>query len=107
MDNKKKSLLSGSLIAGALLATASLNSSAHELFRFQNLGSGETVRTQLLAHNSSASALELKCGEKGKSDSAMAKKGKDGKCGEGKCGGGKKGMKKDSTKGKHAGKPAN
>lgn len=87
MDFKKKSLITGSMIAGALFATANLNANAVDLFRFSNLGSGEEVRSQLLG--GAAKALELKCGEKGKADSTAAKKGKDGKCGEGKCGEGK------------------
>jgi len=104
MDIKKKSLITGSMIAGALFATANLNANAADLFRFSNLGTGEEVRSQLLGSSSNALHLELKCGEKGKADSTAAKKGKDGKCGEGKCGEGKcggakkAGDKKDSAK---------
>ncbi len=48
MDNKKKALLTGSLIAGALMATANLNANAADLFRFNNLGTGESVRARLM-----------------------------------------------------------
>ena len=92
MQSKKNGLLSGSLIAGVLLATTSLNADAAGIFRFEELGSGENVRTELLARNAN---LELKCS---KDSTAMAKKGKDGKCGEGECSGTKKGMKKDNAK---------
>jgi len=90
MQRTKKGLLSGSLIAGVLLATTSLNAEPARAFRFEELGSGDHVRTELLARNAS---LELKCSK----DSTMSKKGKDGKCGEGKCSGKKKEMKKDGT----------
>jgi uncharacterized low-complexity protein len=99
MEIKKKSLLTGSLIAGALFATTSLTATASDLFRFENLGAADVVRANLLPSNANAFAnLELKCGEKGKSDSTMSKKGKDGKCGEGKCGEKKKDMKKSGSK---------
>ncbi|ASZ11817.1 hypothetical protein KTO58_15820 [Chitinophaga pendula] len=102
MDNKKKGLLSGSLVAGALLAAVTLPVSATPAFHFNELGSGATVRTNLLEEKASTSrALELKCGEKKDSAKVKGKEGKcgEGKCGEGKCGGKKKkGNKKDSTK---------
>jgi uncharacterized low-complexity protein len=100
MENKKKVRLTGSLLAGALLATANLNANAADLFRFDNLGAGETVRARLMDGNTNARSLELACGEK--KDSTKMKKGKDGKCGEGKCGDKKKGdkAKKDSTSAK-------
>lgn len=95
MENKKKSLLTGSLLAGALLGMASLQADASPLFRFNELGTGATVRSQLLDGNAATTrTLELKCGK----DSTAAKsKSKEGKCGEGKCGD-KKGAKKDSAK---------
>jgi len=99
MEIKKKSLLTGSLIAGALFATTSFTANASDLFRFEHLGSADAVRTNLLPANANASGtLELTCGAKSKSDSTM-KKGKDGKCGEGKCGEGKKKDMKKSKKG--------
>jgi uncharacterized low-complexity protein len=96
MENKKKVLLTGSLLAGALLATANLNANPADLFRFKDLGTGESVRARLMDGNSDARSLELNCGAK--KDSAGVKKGKDGKCGEGKCGEGKCGDKKKKAK---------
>lgn len=88
MENKAKSILAGTLIAGSLLAAASSNANP---FHYQALGSAIELRTQLLGTAYSNPSPELTCGAKGKSDSAStAKKGKDGKCGEGKCGGKKK-----------------
>jgi uncharacterized low-complexity protein len=105
MENKKKSLLTGSLLAGALLGMASLQADASPLFRFDELGSGATVRNQLMdGNNTAARALELKCGKDSTGAKAKGKEGKcgaEGKCGEGKCGG-KKGKGKDSTKAKPA-----
>jgi uncharacterized low-complexity protein len=103
MDNKKKALLTGSLIAGALMATVNLNANAADLFRFNNLGTGESVRARLMDGNSHARSLELACGEK--KDSAGVKKGKDGKCGEGKCGDKKKKGTKAKGKDSTAAKP--
>ncbi len=95
MEIKKKSLMAGSLIAGALFTATALNANAANPFHFNTLGSGETVRTRLMAGHTDARHIELKCGEKGKKmDSTMSKKGKEGKCGEGKCGEKKKDMKK-------------
>lgn len=91
MQHKKASLLSTSLIA-ALIATTSVNAEPTRAFRFEDLGSGDHVRSELLARNA---GLELKCS---KDSTAASKKGKDGKCGEGKCSGAKKGAKTDSTK---------
>ncbi|WP_298734586.1 hypothetical protein [uncultured Chitinophaga sp.] len=96
MENKKKVLLTGSLLAGALFATANLNTNAADLFRFKDLGTGEAVRARLMDGNLDARSLELNCGAK--KDSAGVKKGKDGKCGEGKCGEGKCGDKKKKHK---------
>ena len=98
MDNKKKVLLTGSLLAGALLATANLNANAADLLRFKDQGTGESVRARLMDAGSAARSLELNCGAK--KDSAGVKKGKDGKCGEGKCGEGKCGDKKKAAKAK-------
>jgi uncharacterized low-complexity protein len=98
MENKKKVLLTGSLLAGALLATANLNANAADLLRFKDLGTGESVRARLMDAGSAARSLELNCGAK--KDSAGVKKGKDGKCGEGKCGEGKCGDKKKAAKAK-------
>lgn len=94
----KKSIIKGSLVASAMLAVSSFSANA-SIFRFNSLGSGEEVRTILSGSNHSAKNLDLKCGEKGKSDST-AMKGKDGKCGEGKCGDKKDKKAKKMKKGK-------
>ena len=102
---QKKSILKGSLVAGAIIAVSGLTANAAGLFSFNNLGSGHEVRTRLLENNN-AKSIEGACGGKSKSDTAMkkgtdgkcgdkkmdstGKKGTDGKCGEGKCGGTKK-----------------
>ena len=91
---KKKSILNGSLIAGAMIAVTSFTANASGIFNYNHLGTGEEVRIGLLKKGDASKNLELKCGSKAK-DSSM-KKGKDGKCGEGKCGDKKKGMKKGS-----------
>ena len=91
---KKKSILASSLIAGAIIAVSSFSASAAGMFNYNNLGTGEAVRANLLNRIDGGKNFELKCGKKGKTDSTMSKKGKDGKCGEGKCGDKKKTMKK-------------
>ncbi|MGZ3905011.1 MAG: hypothetical protein ACXVC6_15020 [Bacteroidia bacterium] len=94
MENKKnKSIVAGSMLAGALLSL-SVSANANSLFNYNALGSGSEVRN----------AIELSCGEKKADDKKAApakdakgdkkakdakcgeKKAKDGKCGEGKCG---------------------
>jgi len=92
----KKNMLTSTIIAGAMIAVSGLGAKASGLFSYNNLGSAEEVRSNLLNHNSGANTLELSCGAKAKTDST--KKGKDGKCGEGKCGGSK--TKAKSKKGK-------
>ncbi len=85
---KKKSIISGSILAGALLAVSGLTANATGLVNYRNLGTGEAVRTNLLTQNGVSRNFELKCGASHKTDSTTTtKKGKDGKCGEGKCGG--------------------
>jgi len=82
---KRKSILKGALVAGALIAVSGLTANAASLFSYSNLGSGEEIRASLLnTPSATAKTLDLKCGAKAKTDST--KKGKDGKCGEGKCG---------------------
>lgn len=90
---KKKSIVGGSLLAGAILAATGFPANANGLFDYNSLGSGAEVRTTLMEKGSAAKNFELKCGDKAKSDSTM-KKGKEGKCGDGKCGDGKCGAKK-------------
>ena len=116
MNNTKKTLVAGSLIAGAVFGAASLHANANDLFRFDELGSGATVRAHLLDQsetNLKAFLLELSCGEDAKKDPADAKKfpatkkaddkSIEAKCGEGKCGEGtskdmKTGATADTTK---------
>ncbi|MFB6454673.1 hypothetical protein ACE38W_05320 [Chitinophaga sp. Hz27] len=110
MKNKsmdKKVLLSGSLVAGAILSLATI-ANANPV-NYTNLGSGAAVRSALTGTSANVAGLELNCGAK-KDSVHKAKEGKcgQGKCGEGKCGGKKggkggkggkgKGMAKDSTK---------
>jgi uncharacterized low-complexity protein len=89
MENRKKSFLASSVITSAIIAATSFNAGASGLFQYDNLGSGQAIRANLLQTMNNNRNLELKCGEKGKTDSTTVKKGKDGKCGEGKCGGSK------------------
>jgi uncharacterized low-complexity protein len=90
---KKTSLLTGSLVAGVLLSTA--NVEAANNLTFDYLGSGATVRTQLLANGAvnvltsvtdGLKSIEAKCGEGKCGDKKAEAKSKDAKCGEGKCG---------------------
>ena len=112
---KKKNILTGSLIASAIVACSSFTTSATEAFSHSNLGSSAEVRTNLSER--AGHALELncgtkskddatkdgakkkdgKCGKKMKKDGKCGKKMKDGKCGEGKCGEGKCGKDKKAT----------
>lgn len=81
---KKKNIIKGSLIAGALVACSSFATHATEIFHSNNLGSGEEVRTNLLAKKTGNHRLELTCSSG--SQSGTHKHHKDGKCGDGKCG---------------------
>ena len=102
---KKKNILTGSLIASAIVACSSFTTSATEAFSHSNLGSSAEVRTNLSER--AGHALELNCGTKSKDDATKdgakkkdgkcGKKMKDGKCGEGKCGEGKCGKDKKAT----------
>lgn len=96
---KKKGLIGGALLAGALVAAGGLNANASGLFNYNSLGTGEVIRARLTGNFDAGKTLELKCGEKSKSDTT-SKKGKDGKCGEGKCGNNKDTKGKDKKKGK-------
>ncbi len=97
--NTKRTILTGSIIAGALL-TFSVTTNARPVS--QVMGSGAEVRTEIIDLNINSSVnnlLELKCGaEEGSSKKAEAKpvksdkkegKATEAKCGEGKCGEGK------------------
>lgn len=89
----KKSILTGSVIASAIIGLASIKANASSLTNYSTLGSGAEVRSVLLGKSASdLKAFDLKCGD---SEKAKEAKAKDGKCGEGKCGEGKKKMEKD------------
>lgn len=112
-----KTILSGSVIASAILAVTGTNVNAASLTDFNTLGSGAEVRSTLLGNPTDAiDAYELHCGDH-KTTDAKAKeatcgekkdaKAKDAKCGEGKCGEHKKadaktdGKVKEATCGEH------
>lgn len=84
----KKTLFATTIVAGAILGTASINTA--QAFSFNDLGTGADVRAELLDNASNGVVgFDLKCGEG---------KAKDAKCGEGKCGEGKCGDKKGKSK---------
>lgn len=94
---KKKSILTGSLIASAIVACSTFSASATEAFHHSTLGSSAEVRTSLsnetqepAGSTTPTKRKDGKCGGKMKKDGKCGKKMKDGKCGEGKCGKGKK-----------------
>lgn len=102
MNNTKKSIVTGTLIAGAVFGAANLNAASSDLFRFNELGSGSIVRANLLNQSETSIRnflLELTCGEDAKKAPADTKtepaakkaddKSTEAKCGEGKCGEGK------------------
>ncbi|NSL87893.1 hypothetical protein [Chitinophaga solisilvae] len=101
----KKMLLSGSLVAAAILGFAASQPASANPVSYHHMGTGEAVRSALTGNGAAASAMELACGAK--KDSAGVKKGKEGKCGEGKCGEGKCGTdkKKGEKKGGKGHKP--
>ncbi|HAQ70622.1 hypothetical protein N9545_03050 [Salibacteraceae bacterium] len=102
MKNTNKglgALITGTLMAGALLGT----SNANELFSYSDLGSGSELRADLLdASNTGFKSPEGKCGE-AKADEKSESKADDSKaaehkCGEGKCGEAKADMKPADSK---------
>jgi hypothetical protein len=90
MKNTKKTILTGSLIAGSIFGTTALNASETNLFHYTELGSGSEIRANLLNQTESdfrAYLLELNCGEDTKKVADTTKtenKTKDAKCGEAK-----------------------
>lgn len=106
MTIKRKTMITGSLIAGAVLGTGSLSAAKTNLFNYNDLGSGSVVRAKLLNQTEvdyKAFLLELNCGEKPKKETEVKKnetkkaenKSKEAKCGEGKCGENKDKQSKD------------
>jgi uncharacterized low-complexity protein len=97
---KKSTLVTCGMIAGALMTVSSVKASS--LLEYNALGTAGEVRTALVktieascgekkdAKATDSKAKDAKCGEKkdGKAKDAKCgeKKAKDGKCGEGKCG---------------------
>jgi hypothetical protein len=85
----KKTILSGSVIASAILAVSGTNVGATSLTDFNTLGSGAEVRSSLLGNPADAiNAFELACGEKkdAKAKEATCGEKKDAKGAEAKCG---------------------
>ncbi|MCE3228063.1 MAG: hypothetical protein K0S32_2614 [Bacteroidetes bacterium] len=105
---KKSTLVTASMIAGALLSVSAVK--ATSLLEYNALGTAGEVRTSLVKSieatcgekkaetKDATKAKDAKCGEKKAKDAKCGeKKAKDGKCGEGKCGE-KKGEHKDEKK---------
>ncbi len=93
MEKRKKSILSGTLVAGVLLTAGSLSVSANDALQFSDLGSGSEIRSNLLETQQNKIAvmvestffadvkgLEAKCGEdkKDKKDKKVKKAKKGG-----------------------------
>lgn len=103
MENRKKTILAGTLIASAILGGANLNASESSLFSYNELGSGSEVRTTLVSNSINAQAgilsFDMKCGaDEKKSDKKEAdSKSSEAKCGEGKCGEGSSEKKAQTT----------
>jgi len=105
---KKASILTGTILTGALLTLTS-NADARPATS-KVLGNGAELRSEIIDLNITSSmdnVFELKCGEdaaKTKPADAKQKEAKDksteAKCGEGKCGEGKCGAKDDSKSAK-------
>ncbi len=114
---EKKSTLTASIIAGALMSASAINASS--LLNYNALGTAGEVRTSLVKSIEAAcgekkaettdatKSKDAKCGEKKAKDAKCGeKKAKDAKCGEkkakdGKCGEGKCGEKKSTEKKPH------
>ena len=102
MKNTKKTIITGSLIASAVMGTVSLNAAETSMFNYNELGSGSAIRANLLDQTEAdfkAYLLELNCGEDTKKATETKKsedKSKEAKCGEGKCGEGKDAKTKDA-----------
>ena len=87
---KKSTLVTCSMIAGALLSVSAIK--ANNLLNYNALGTASEVRTALVK------TIELGCGEKktdAKTDKKADAKTKDAKCGEKKTKDAKCGEKKD------------
>lgn len=78
MKSNKKSILSGSLLAGTIMSVSALGANTAPLNTYSSLGSASEVRAELLSNNVSDT--------KTKGSNKSEEKAKDAKCGEGKCG---------------------
>ncbi len=96
MEKRKKSILSGTLVAGVLLTAGSLSVSANDGLQFSDLGSGSEIRSNLLETQQNKIAVMVE------STFFADVKGLEAKCGEGKCGEGKCGEDKKDKKVKKA-----
>jgi uncharacterized low-complexity protein len=105
MENSKKNIFRGVLVAGAIITGSAFSVNASSALTFDELGSGSEIRAKLLNNTDFAfNTFEAKCGEETK-EATKAKttktsteaKTKEAKCGEGKCGEADK-TKNDSTK---------
>lgn len=104
---KNTSIVTGSLLVGALFSTAT--GTAANLFDFDHLGTGAELRANLLSsdviNTFSNKVDDLKCGEgkcgEKKTETKTEAKTKEAKCGDGKCGE-KKETKKATKKTKKA-----
>lgn len=101
---KKKSILVGTILAGAVISVSGLTAGATGLFNYNNLGTADEIRSTITSNRIVGNkSIDLKCGNN-EADSASVKKDKEckcgkGKCSEGRCGEGKCG-KKHAKKGK-------
>ena len=100
---KKSTLVTCSMIAGALLSVSVVKANTNSLLNYNGLGTAGEVRTSLVK------TIELNCGEKKGDATKTDTKTKDGKCGEhkdakakdGKCGEHKDAKAKDGKCGEH------
>lgn len=106
MENSKKNIFRGVLVAGAIITGSAFSVNATNALSFNELGSGSEIRAKLLNNADFAlNIFEAKCGEATKTTEAKKAtttkktteaKSKEMKCGEGKCGEAAK-AKNDST----------
>jgi uncharacterized low-complexity protein len=101
--NKRNSLLTGAILAGAI-ATFTISNVDARPATTRVLGNGAELRSEIIDLNVIASpenVFEMACGAETAKTEKKAKKGKtvESKCGEGKCGAKKKAKKKAMKKG--------
>ncbi|HBH47356.1 MAG TPA: hypothetical protein DDX98_01870 [Bacteroidales bacterium] len=96
MKNRKKLILPLALVFAAIISTAFIATSNHDLFTDENQDHDELVYALNPAENQDLTPLELKCGEgkcggdDKKADKKEAKsESKESNCSESKCGDGK------------------